>query len=301
MLTKASSDLRRAASYESPDCRQGPPLFGLKTRSAHSACFVLALAALIPSAGEADALSARGTPPRVRGRMSRSLPLRPMAPATGTADPPVREASDGAVPARTAAPDPASLLRLRLRHGAPPAAPGSSWPLSGGLLQRARHVPAGRSAPASPAAAPAPPAGPRSPGAFSRARGWKISSARATPGLDTVFVEVRASEEALLCYRQGANDLELAVRAPLMLATAAQAPNAPDVVCVTLPGAEELREVAGGLQAAPGQARAAFQGEPLLPERGGPLVLECGTELQAQQLLDQLSAAGCVLQGLTQR
>ncbi|CAK0880842.1 unnamed protein product, partial [Prorocentrum cordatum] len=66
----------------------------------------------------------------------------------------------------------------------------------------------------------------------------QVSSPRPAPDLDTLLVEVRASEEALLGYRQGAEGLELVVRAPLMLAAAAQVPHAPNVVCVTLPTAE---------------------------------------------------------------
>ncbi|CAK0805821.1 unnamed protein product [Prorocentrum cordatum] len=55
------------------------------------------------------------------------------------------------------------------------------------------------------------------------------------------------------------------------------------------------------MQAAPGETRSPFQAQHLLPEGASRFSLECGCELGARRLLNQLSAAGCVLQGFPQR
>ncbi|CAK0793633.1 unnamed protein product [Prorocentrum cordatum] len=128
-------------------------------------------------------------------------------------------------------------------------------------------------------------------------------SRRAPPGGPGGPAAAARHREALLCYqrrgdgaptRAPAGELELWLRAPLLLATAAQAPGARHrgascAECVIALGCLE------GMQISPGEEHGRFREAPLLPAAaagGGAMAFECGSERSARQLLDQLSGAG---------
>ncbi|CAK0794822.1 unnamed protein product, partial [Prorocentrum cordatum] len=229
--------------------------------------------------------------------------------AEGVAAPPspqMASAGRGCNSARWAKadPSPAVLLPVGFHGYSEPATPAGSWRAS--LLgHRPRHVNTLRRIPGGPLSPPALPPGARH-RPTSRSMFKPFSAPGGREGLG-FRLHVAAGQEALYCYQKKgdeapAGELELALRAPLLLATAALAPGAKQMVSVTL-ATPEVLECMGGMQILPGEARSRFQETPMLPAGGGrgALTFECASERNAQQLMDQLSAAGCTLQGLTDR
>lgn len=129
-----------------------------------------------------------------------------------------------------------------------------------------------------------------------------------------LMLKVIEEEEALVAFQQQGrpfpsnssqseatgNTLKVHMRIPLLMAKASQDEGDASVVTVSLPSSETLNAVKG-MNISPGEAHSLFQEPRIVPDIGTVFTFGCASERDAQKLLKKLSAAGCILRGLTNR